>query len=416
MLRRWPSQRLGRQMIWTCRVRQTCWTPNTPLSRRDRETLHQGFRIRQGITGSRTLFTSVIPPLLVPPAMFVGLLLGLWAWKCFWIIVMQDKLLYLSWLPPFARSETVEDYMAECKPVQWVEKHFHSLDGTKLAVCEGRMPNVISSGSNRRSVVICYFQGNGGSTPMRLPLLSQILRTINDTKPTISSDAVDYTILALSYRGYWRSSGRSTQSGIERDAQAFLSWVTEMYSAPDVDLQVVLWGHSLGSAVASTALATYLSQRVNDEKPAQTATHISGMVMEAPTSSIKDMLISLYPQKWLPYRYLWPFSWNNWDSTEAFKRLARYRDAAPTTTSTRPASRLPPPILILSAENDEVIPPYVAGDLHRSGKALGLDVEWKEVPGAMHIEAPVKPDGRKALVEFLFKSTSPCHLREKMGQ
>lgn len=251
---------------------------------------------------------------------------------------------------------------------------------------------------------------------MRLPLLSQVLRTIKDSKISTSLEDVDYIVTTLSYRGYWTSSGRATQSGIQRDAQAFLNWVAQTYSEPDVDLQVILWGHSLGSAVASTALATYLSRDCERETATQTQPplRISGMVMEAPTSSIKDMLISLYPQKWLPYRYLWPFSWNNWDNTTAMKRMAQWRDqknpAADERETLSPLSaRSIPPILILSAENDEVIPPYVAGDLHRSGRALGLDIEWKQVPGAMHIEAPVKPDGRKALVEFLFRATSSVH-------
>ncbi|EAU37364.1 predicted protein [Aspergillus terreus NIH2624] len=332
MLGRWTSQRLGRNLARTSCVRPGPRPLDRPLSRRVPQTPHQGIGVNQNIPGSRTLFTSAIPPILVPPVLFVGLLLGLWTWKCFWIIVMQDKLLYLSWLPPFARSESVQDYAAECKPVQWEEKQIRSLDGTKLAVCEGRMPTPRprenSPKERRRQVVICYFQGNGGSTPMRLPLLSQLLRTIKDSKISTSLEDVDYIVTTLSYRGYWTSSGRATQSGIQRDAQAFLNWVTQTYSEPDVDLQVILWGHSLGSAVASTALATYLSRDCERETATQTQPplRISGMVMEAPTSSIKDMLISLYPQKWLPYRYLWPFSWNNWDNTTAMKRMAQWRD------------------------------------------------------------------------------------------
>ncbi|KAL5364457.1 Alpha/Beta hydrolase protein [Aspergillus floccosus] len=330
MLGRWTSQRLGRHLARTSAVRPVPRQLDRPLSRRVPQTPHQASGAKQNILGSRSLFTAAIPPILVPPVLFVGLLLGLWTWKCFWIIVMQDKLLYLSWLPPFTRSETVQDYAAECKPVQWEEKQIQSLDGTKLAVCEGRIPTPRgrhnTSKGPLRKVVICYFQGNGGSTPMRLPLLSQVLRTMRDSKTTTSSKDIDYIITTLSYRGYWTSSGRATQSGIERDAQAFLNWVAQTYTEPDVDLQIILWGHSLGSAVASTALATYLSRGHDAETPTQPPLRISGMVMEAPTSSIKDMLISLYPQKWLPYRYLWPFSWNNWDNTTAMKRMAQWRD------------------------------------------------------------------------------------------
>jgi hypothetical protein len=209
---------------------------------------------------------------------------------------MQNKLLYLSWLPPFSRSDKIEDYLPECKPVQWEEKRIQSLDGTNLSICEGRIPaqkdrNHMES-KRKKSIIICYFQGNGGSTPLRLPLLSQVVRTLaHKSKFADSNVEPGFTLVALSYRGYWTSSGRATQSGIERDAQAFLNWVSTYYTSPDTDLQIVLWGHSLGSAVASSVLHKYLTaqgttQAANDE----VLPPISGLIMEAPISSIKDML------------------------------------------------------------------------------------------------------------------------------
>ncbi|KAF3384760.1 hypothetical protein F1880_002904 [Penicillium rolfsii] len=210
-----------------------------------------------------------------------------------------------------------------------------------------------------------------------------------------------FTIVALSYRGYWTSSGRATQSGIQQDAQAFLNWVTETYSSPETDLQVVLWGHSLGSSVACSALPEYLTQRETQQstRDARLAP-ISGVIMEAPTSSIKDMLISLYPQRWLPYRYLWPFSWNTWCNATNLKQLAEWRDGNPQATQSIP------PIFVLSAEKDEVIPPYVAEQLEKRGQELGLDISRKEVSGAMHTECPMKVDGREALVRFILEKTS----------
>lgn len=356
---------------------------------------------------TRTLFIDAIPPILYPPAIFIGLLLGLWTWKCFWIIVMQNKLLYLSWLPPFSRSDTIAEYASECKPVEWTEKCIRSLDGTKLAVCEGHIPandsvKPADPAKKSKSVVICYFQGNGGSTPLRLPLLSRVLRTIATmSKARSSAQQTKFTIVALSYRGYWTSSGRATQPGIELDAQAFLTWVSETYSSPETDLQVVLWGHSLGSAVASSALSTYLSQQESkDSTHAARLAPISGLIMEAPTSNIRDMLISLYPQRWLPYRYLWPFSWNTWCNATNLRRLAEWRDRKPSRRG------LIPPIFILSAENDEVIPSYVGRQLEKRGQDLGLEISRKEVGGAMHTEGPMKVDGREALVRFVLDNTS----------
>ncbi|KAH2554611.1 hypothetical protein KXW97_003436 [Aspergillus fumigatus] len=358
---------------------------------------------------SRGVFTSAIPPVLIPPVIFVSLLLGLWTWKCFWIVVMQDKLLYISWLPPFARSEQISDYAGESRPVHWEERRIRSLDGTKLAVCEGRMPAPARSvaqkpraqaqahePARKKLVVICYFQGNGGSTPMRLPLLSQFLRAIHS--PT---GDVDYIVVSLSYRGYWKSSGRASQIGIELDAVAFLQWVAETYgSSPDADVQMVLWGHSLGTAIASSAAATYLTRQPTTRGPP--AVPIAGMILEAPMSSTKDMLISLYPQKWLPYRYLWPFLWNNWSSAVALERMARWRDQD---RDPREHEHAVPPILLLSAEKDEVIPVYAAAELEQEGKKLGLNVDRLDVSGAMHTEIPIKAAGRQAMIDFIKRCT-----------
>ncbi|KAJ5776295.1 uncharacterized protein N7511_001306 [Penicillium nucicola] len=392
-------------------------------------------------TQMRRLATAAIPSILVPPLIFIGLLLGLWTWKCFWIIVMQNKLLYISWLPPFTRSEVISEYEAQCSPVKWKESQIRSLDGTKLTVCEGRIPSKledhghastlkaqnqeITKSGKRRLVIICYFQGNGGSTPMRLPLLSQVLRSITEaSKPTTKAKSesaeTEYRIVALSYRGYWTSSGRATQSGIEMDAQAFLSWVSETYAAPNTDLELVLWGHSLGAAVASTATATYLPRfedslsRTSETSSGRLLSPVSRLILEAPTSSIKDMLIALYPQKWLPYRYMWPFSWNTWDIMAKMREIAAWRDHDTnlassenwTSSAVVPLPRTIPPIFLLVVEKDEVIPAYVPDQLENQAKSLGMHIYRKDVLGAMHTEGPQKLDGRKALVQFIIHGTS----------
>lgn len=387
---------------------------------------------------SRGLATTTVPSILVPPLMFLGLLVGLWTWKCFWIIVMQNKLLYLTWLPPFTRSELISDYQGECRPVQWEEKQIRSLDGTKLAICEGRIPvdasknqKQVPGSPRKKSVVICYFQGNGGSTPMRLPLLSQVLHTVSEMKASSSShfsEDTQYSIVALSYRGYWKSAGRATQRGLEMDAQACLNWVSRTYGDPQTDLEIVIWGHSLGAAVAASAVSTYVAQQDQEQISCETPgdgslAPVTKLILEAPTSSIKDMLISLYPQKWLPYRYLWPFSWNNWDIKNSLRQMATWRDRNEDISNISKGrdfkpeanrSSLIPSIFLLSAEKDEVIPSYVPGEIEEQAKSLALPIQIKNVLGAMHTEAPAKLDGRKALVGFILTgSSSPERVQSK---
>ncbi|KAJ5533724.1 hypothetical protein N7494_010276 [Penicillium frequentans] len=401
MVGKFAPQRVARFTIKTSldnyvRSRPFEWPyQHNTLARRRTHTRHSQNGIWRGPNTPRTLFTSSLPPLLIPPIIFVGLLLTLWTWKCFWIIVMQNKLLYLSWLPPFSRSEQISEYKRECRPVQWAEK--------RLRIRNKWMQR------NKKARDYLLFSGKWGSLPLRLPLLSQFLNSVSKSQTGQALNDTKYIVVALSYRGYWTSSGTATQSGIEKDALAFLNWVSATYSSPDTNCQVFLWGHSLGAAVASSAMSKYLTRR--DAPPPTrgvTLLPISGLIMEAPISNIKDMLIALYPQKWLPYRYLWPFSWNTWCSSKSLEQLARYRDrdADQRIKTDAPCNgrvRSVPPILLLAAENDEVIPPHVAGQLEQIGQDLGLEITRKDVMGAMHTECTMKNDGREALVKFILE-------------
>lgn len=102
------------------------------------------------------------------------------------------------------------------------------------------------------------------------------------------------------------------------------------------------------------------------------------------------MLTALYPQKWLPYRYLWPFLRSWWDSEAALQ------DASAASTEIK-AMRA----LIVTAEKDEIVPPDHADRLFSVCCELGIDVHRQSVPGALHTEAMAKQQGRNAVVEFV---------------
>ena len=77
-------------------------------------------------------------------------------------------------------------------------------------------------------------------------------------------------LIALSYRGYGGSSGRPTEKGLLADAAAAYEFAIARYSAE----RIVLWGESLGSAVA-IALAA--------DNP------VGRLVLEAPFTSAVDV-------------------------------------------------------------------------------------------------------------------------------
>jgi hypothetical protein len=74
---------------------------------------------------------------LLPPAVFAGLLLVLWGYKCVMMVAFQHKIIYMPFVPWGARRERIADYAADCWPVRWREERTVASDGVELALCVG---------------------------------------------------------------------------------------------------------------------------------------------------------------------------------------------------------------------------------------------------------------------------------------
>ncbi|KAG6999644.1 hypothetical protein G7Y79_00033g068320 [Physcia stellaris] len=276
-------------------------------------------------------------------SVFLGLLVTLWAYKSLMLVVFQNKIIYMPSVPPFSRSEKIEDYAASCRPVVWREERIKAADGTKLALAVGEIPREMSKQDEdeskvlvhgrRRRVVVVYFQGNGASIPPRLPALASILRSLN-----ASHTSTTYTILALSYRGFWTSSGRASEAGIKLDAAAALSWAMETFHSSTVgceeDVRFVLWGQSLGAGVAADAAAA-LTNRLDTSQSIK-GMKIDGLLLETPF-----------------------------------------------------------------AGKDELVPGSQGLELEACASALKLAVQRIEIKGALHNEVTMKASGKAAIVQFL---------------
>jgi fermentation-respiration switch protein FrsA (DUF1100 family) len=79
------------------------------------------------------------------------------------------------------------------------------------------------------------------------------------------------------------STGRPTEAGLLRDAEAAYQFAVSRYPAG----RIVLWGHSLGSGVAVALAAT---------RP------VAKLILEAPFSSTVDVAASMFPI--VPVRWL----------------------------------------------------------------------------------------------------------------
>src|ERR1700744_6107699 len=74
----------------------------------------RGDRDRTLLLQKRHFGLESLPAILVPPAVFGGLLVTLWAYKCLMMVVFQNKIIYMPSVPPFSRSEKVSDYASQC--------------------------------------------------------------------------------------------------------------------------------------------------------------------------------------------------------------------------------------------------------------------------------------------------------------
>ena len=148
--------------------------------------------------------------------------------------------------------------------------------------------------------VFLYFHGNGGSLRWRAERFRALI--------TDGSGLV-----ALSYRGYGGSSGRPTETGLVEDAAAAYAFAIARYPAE----HIVLWGESLGSALALAVAA---------EKP------VGHLVLEAPFTSAADVGAQHY---WfVPVRLF---------MKDQFRSDLR-------------ASKVTAPVLVLHGENDTIVP------------------------------------------------------------
>ena len=172
-------------------------------------------------------------------------------------------------------------------------------DGVTLVAWIVRAPPARRAG---RWLLVCH--GNGGN-----------LADGGRPEHYAGLRALGLDVLAFDYRGYGESGGRPSEAGLYRDADAAYRYLRDVLGVPPE--RIVLFGHSLGSAVA-----VELATRV----PA------AGLVLEGALSSVPDRAQELYP--------LFPVRWIARSRYASIERIGRVRI----------------PKLFLHARADEVVP------------------------------------------------------------
>ncbi|MCG6929302.1 MAG: alpha/beta hydrolase [Desulfofustis sp.] len=151
---------------------------------------------------------------------------------------------------------------------------------------------------------LIYFGGNAEDVSQNIPFFKQT--------------ASQYSLFLMNYRGFGGSSGNPSEAGLYADGLALYDWIRTQHR------RIVVMGRSLG-----TGIATYLASK----------REIAGLVLVTPYSSITALAAAYYP--FMPVAPLLK------DRYESFRR-------APDITV---------PVLVMTAEHDEVIPRRISDEL-----------------------------------------------------
>ncbi|KAH9512651.1 Alpha/beta hydrolase domain-containing protein 13 [Bulinus truncatus] len=198
------------------------------------------------------------------------------------------------------------------------ENHFvRTKDGTRINV-------VLIKQMHRTTPTVVFFHGNAGNVGHRLQNALGLYSVLNAN------------ILMVEYRGYGKSDGSPSESGLYQDAEAAMDF---LFKRSDIDQsQIVLFGRSLGGAVA-----IYLaSSPVYGPK-------IAAVVLENTFTSLYEMshkILRLSCIKYIP-------------------RLC-YKNKFP---SLHRIESVTSPTLFLSGNMDELVPPKMMKELYNRSKS-----------------------------------------------
>ncbi len=167
--------------------------------------------------------------------------------------------------------------------------------------------------------------------------------------------ALGYDVLMIDYRGYGKSSGRPTETGLYLDTEAVYAWAKEKY--PFTPL--IYYGRSLGTGAATYLATTHLPDKV---------------VLETPFDELKNV-VPIY-----------------------FRFMLHLIPLRHTFYNNRRIANIACPILILHGTQDQIVP---------LSSALGLKPLLKPtdqfvvIEGGRHNNLIRFEATRKALVDFL---------------
>lgn len=240
---------------------------------------------------------------------------------------LQEKLIFLpSKLPAdyiFSFDESFEEF------------YISTDDGAKL--------NALHFKNKNPHGVILYFHGNAGD----------LSRWGQEVQFLVK---LQYDVVVMDYRTYGKSTGTLSESALLKDARLFYDYVASQYS----EQEVIIYGRSLGSAMAS-----YLAATVSP----------SLLILETPFYSLLDVAQNRFPI--LPVNSLLKYQ---------FKSHQYLQEAHC-------------PIVIFHGDKDGVVPLASAKKLYQS--LDGKNVKFIVIEGGEHNDLSSFPRYKNTITSLL---------------
>lgn len=228
----------------------------------------------------------------------------------------QDMLLYHPDQPPQSRLFV---QLPNTINLPQENNFIRTTDGIRINVVFIKHPH-----ANVPTVI--YFHGNAGNIGHRLM----------NTHGFFTSCGVN--VLLVEYRGYGKSEGSPSETGLYKDAEAAIEF---LLGRNDINTdKIFLFGRSLGGAVA-----IWLASQPHY------AQHIAAIIVENTFTSLPDIGRTIFRFKYMEYLPEVLFK-HKYPSADRIKKISL-------------------PTLFLSGQADEIIPPKMMTHLHQvSGSSL----------------------------------------------
>jgi len=229
------------------------------------------------------------------------------------IYLVQDNLMYDN--RPFGIVDSQEQ--PQFNPVELpVEEVF--INSEKKVVLHCWIAYPYGYHDSHFCPTLILFPGNAGTVRERLQLIKHLVSSL------------EVNVLIISYRGYGNSTASSpSELGLKRDGVASIEYL--LNNRQNISTSIFLFGRSLGGAVA-----IHVAKHYQDK--------IKGVILENTFTDVPSILNSQFP-------YLTYFKFlctNTWNSCNEIKSISNT------------------PVLFLSAQNDEIIPPKMMEILHKN--------------------------------------------------